>query len=42
MEKILEIYNKIWIFVLETLKKAGITPDFSNVPEWLNIPSIEA
>ena len=33
MEKIYEIYNKIWAFVLDVLAKFGISnPNLENVP----------
>ena len=38
MEKIVEIYNKIWLFILDILAKANIDVDLSKVPEWLNVP----
>ena len=34
------IYNKIWVFILTILDKAGIAFDTSKVPAWLNVPSI--
>ena len=41
MDFIVEIYNKIWLFVLTVVEKAGLTFDVSKVPEWLNVPSLE-
>ena len=32
MEKIYEIYNKIWAFVLDVLAKFGIEAKLENVP----------
>lgn len=42
MEFIVDIYNKIWLFILEVLEKAGVAFDVTKVPEWLNVPTPEA
>ena len=41
MDFIVDIYNKIWIFILKVIKEAGINFDVTKVPEWLNVPSLE-
>lgn len=35
---IVEIYNQIWAFILDTLAKIGVNFDTSKLPEWLNVP----
>jgi hypothetical protein len=40
MEFIVEIYNKIWEFILKVLAEAGVNFDVTKVPEWLNVPSL--
>ena len=40
MEFIVDIYNKIWLFILDVLAKAGVAFDATRVPEWLNVPSL--
>lgn len=42
MEFIVDIYNKIWLFILEVLDKAGVAFDVTKVPEWLNVPELPA
>ena len=42
MEFIVDIYNKIWLFILKVLAEAGIAFDVTKVPEWLNVPSLPA
>ena len=38
MEKIVEIYNEIWKFILKVLADANVNVDLSKVPSWLNVP----
>lgn len=42
MEFIVDLYNKIWLFILDILAEAGIAFDTTKVPEWLNVPSRDA
>lgn len=42
MEFIVDIYNKIWLFILDVLAKAGVAFDATRVPEWLNVPTLDA